>query len=131
MKSILLDTNAYSKFLLGDETVLNTIIAADNTFMSIFVLAELYYGFKNGSKEKQNKEYLSRFLKKRKVKVIPGTEETANYFALIKHSLKTSGTSIPLNDVWIAAHAMELGAELITFDNHFKVVPGLRLWDYM
>ncbi|MCX5901116.1 MAG: PIN domain-containing protein [Proteobacteria bacterium] len=34
-----------------------------------------------------------------------------------------------MNDVWIAAHAAETGAVLITYDEHFTRVPGLRVWD--
>ena len=35
---------------------------------------------------------------------------------------------IPTSDPtspWIAAHALDLGAELVTFDAHFEWVPGL------
>jgi predicted nucleic acid-binding protein len=36
---------------------------------------------------------------------------------------------IPVNDVWIAAHALETGSILLTSDDHFTVIHGLRLWD--
>jgi len=49
-------------------------------------------------------------------------------FAEIKHALKRAGTPLPLNDVWIAAQALETGAVLATFDARFANVPGLRLW---
>ncbi len=35
----------------------------------------------------------------------------------------------PLNDVWIAAQALETASVLMTYDAHFAAVPGLRLWD--
>jgi tRNA(fMet)-specific endonuclease VapC len=34
-----------------------------------------------------------------------------------------------INDMWIAAHALESGSVVITYDAHFKTVPGLRLWE--
>ncbi|MDD4622321.1 MAG: PIN domain-containing protein [Kiritimatiellae bacterium] len=34
---------------------------------------------------------------------------------------------MPVNDLWIAAQAMERGAVLISFDRHFDAVPGLRV----
>ncbi len=40
-----------------------------------------------------------------------------------------SGHPIPINDVWIAAHTLEAGAILVTYDAHFTAVPGLRIWD--
>ena len=35
------------------------------------------------------------------------------------------GRPIPTNDVWIAAHAMETGAELVPSDEHFEAIDGL------
>ncbi len=46
----------------------------------------------------------------------------------VKDALRRQGTPLPINDVWIAAHAMEVGATLVTFDAHFDAVKGLRLW---
>jgi tRNA(fMet)-specific endonuclease VapC len=97
--------------------------------MSIFVLAELYTGFKGGSKETENKYILERFLSRPTVRTIPATRETAEIFAGVKHGLRKAGTPLPINDVWIAAHAIESGSVLITFDSHFKDISGLRLWD--
>ena len=37
--------------------------------------------------------------------------------------------AIPTNDIWIAAHAFESGAELLTLDRHFFNVDGLVLAD--
>jgi tRNA(fMet)-specific endonuclease VapC len=34
---------------------------------------------------------------------------------------------MPTNDIWIAAHALESGAELLTFDRHFESIDGL-IW---
>jgi predicted nucleic acid-binding protein len=48
---------------------------------------------------------------------------------MIKSSLKKAGQPLPLNDVWIAAHALETGSVLVTYDSHFSDVPGLRTWE--
>ena len=61
--------------------------------------------------------------------VLEATIETTDVFRLIMASLKNSGNPIPINDVWIAAHAVETGSILVTYDDHFAVIPGLRLWD--
>ncbi len=128
MSRILIDTNAYSRYLLGDERVLEYLFGADIIYMSIFVLGELYYGYSLGSKERDNREKLRTFLAKPGVFLLDATHETSEFFAAIKKQLKENGTPIPLNDAWIAAHSMETGAELITFDRHFQHVPGLRIW---
>jgi len=43
----------------------------------------------------------------------------------IASELRRAGTPIPTNDIWIAAHVFESGAELISVDSHFEVVDGL------
>jgi predicted nucleic acid-binding protein len=48
---------------------------------------------------------------------------------MVKQGLKKGGMPLPINDVWIAAHTLETGSTLVTYDNHFKNVAGLRLWD--
>lgn len=129
MSAILLDTNAYVRFLAGDDKVLQVIGQADRVNMSIFVLGELIAGFRTGSREKQNRQILDRFLGKPGVRVLEATRETAEYFGLIKASLRKAGQPIPLNDVWIAAYALETGSVLVSYDAHFAAVPGLRMWD--
>ncbi len=129
MREILLDTNAYVRFLAGDEKVLDELAKAERIHMSVFVLGELFAGIRAGAKEKQNRQILERFLSKPGVSVLEATAETAEYFGLIMAALKKSGRPIPINDVWIAAHALETGAVLATYDPHFLDVPGLRTWD--
>ncbi len=130
MKKIILDTNAYTRLLAGDEDVLDIISTADTLYMSIFVLGELYAGFAGGSKEQENKETLNHFLLKPTVKILNATSETAEVFGMVKSKLKTAGTPLPVNDLWIAAHAIETGSTIITFDKHFNKISGLRLWDH-
>lgn len=128
MKKVLLDTNAYTGLLRGDEAVLEALGCAETVFMSVVVLGELYAGFKAGSKELANRTQLDEFLRRPTVRILTATRETAEIFGTVKHRLRTAGTPIPINDVWIAAHATESGAYLLTYDQHFNSVPGLLLW---
>ncbi len=57
-----------------------------------------------------------------------GGEDGSPGHKCFKDTLKTAGAPIPLNDVWISAQALEAGGWLITFDRHFRRVPGLLLW---
>ncbi len=129
MRKISLDTNAFSGYLTGDEDVLTVISKASIVYMSIFVIAELYFGFKGGNKEEENIENLNIFLSKPTVHLVDATIETSSIFADIKHILKKKGKPIPLNDVWIASHAIETGSVLISYDSHFKNIPGFRIWN--
>jgi tRNA(fMet)-specific endonuclease VapC len=129
MRKILLDTSAYVRFLRGDEKVLAHLGQADCVYMSVFVLGELFAGFKAGAKERENKRILGKFLSRPTVSVLEATMETADVFGLVKDSLRKSGHPIPVNDVWIAAHTLETGSILVTYDDHFHAITGLRLWD--
>lgn len=129
MKKIILDTNAYSRYLKGVHDVLNMLGIADIVYMSIFVLGELFTGFKGGEKEKENIQNLNLFLHKPAVNILNGTRETSEIFGLIKHNLKLKGVPIPVNDIWIAAHTIESGSILITYDEHFKNIENIRLWE--
>lgn len=131
MKRILLDTNAYSHLLAGDEQVLSHLVESDVVYMSIFVLGELYAGFKGGSKEQENTQLLKRFIQKPTVEILESTEETSKVFGQVKSDLKKAGTPLPINDVWIAAHALESCSTLITYDIHFRGITDLRLWEYV
>lgn len=127
MNKVLLDTNAYTNLLTGDERILSIIGGAQVVYMSIFVLGELYAGFAGGSKEQHNQEILRAFLLKPAVKTLNATSETAEIFGVVKNNLKKAGTPIPINDVWISAHTLETGSVLVTLDKHFHLVPGVRV----
>lgn len=131
MNRILLDANCYVAYLAGDKQVFEALTEAKIICMSIFVIGELYAGFKGGIREKDNRRLLNSFLKKSSVITIDASVETADFFGVIKNSLKQAGRPIPINDVWIAAHALEHGAVLVTRDKHFHWVAGLRLWDHI
>ncbi len=128
MKKILLDTNAYSNFLRGNENILSVLSNANIVYMSVIVLGELYSGFKGGNKESRNKELLRTFIQKPTINILDVTIETSEIFAEIKNSLKMSGNPIPINDIWIAAHSIETGSVLVSIDNHFEKIPGIRIW---
>ena len=129
MRQVLLDTNAYARLLAGDERVLAVLAGADRVYMSVFVLGELNAGFRAGKKRPENRRILERFLEKPSVAVLEATRETAEIFGIVKNSLRKAGKPIPVNDVWIAAHALETGSVLVTYDAHFRAVPGLRVWE--
>ncbi len=59
--------------------------------------------------------------------MIPVAERTAEMYAKVYQELRAKGTPIPQNDMWIAASALEHGADLATRDEHFRFVPMLTV----
>ena len=127
---LLLDTNAISRFFTGDKAVLAALNQADTVYLSIFVLGELWAGFYGGSKIKENRVLLQRFVDKPNVTVLSADAETAAIFGKLKYQLAAIGNPIPINDVWIAAHALQNGATLATYDAYFAPIIGLALYPF-
>ncbi|MCY4515233.1 MAG: type II toxin-antitoxin system VapC family toxin [Candidatus Tectomicrobia bacterium] len=93
--------------------------------MPNIVVGELLYGFRGGSRLQRNVDELQAFLDSPYVKVPAMTFTTADRYARIAATLRARGLPIPSNDIWIAAHTMETGADLVSYDRHFDRIDGL------
>jgi tRNA(fMet)-specific endonuclease VapC len=122
---LLLDTNAYSALFRGHAGVVRQVRDAEQVLLSVVVAGELLFGFRNGSRYEMNRRELDEFLANPYVALLPVGLVTADRFGRIASVLKRKGKPLPTNDVWIAAQAMESGAELLSFDRHFADVDGL------
>lgn len=90
------------------------------------VVGELLFGFRNGTRYQKNLADLED-LAQPGVTLHPVSWVTADRFGRVAADLKRMGKPIPSNDIWIAAHAFETGAELVTMDVHFRHVAGLPI----
>ena len=121
----LLDSNAYSQLMLGREQVRQIVRGAEEVLLSAVVLGELLYGFRHGSRYERNVRGMRAFLDNPYVSLVPVGETTADRYSRIAASLRAKGRPIPTNDVWLAAHAMETGADLVSADRRFEHVDGI------
>lgn len=126
MRPILLDTNAYTAFMLGESQVVEVVAHADRLYLNSVVLGELLGGFAAGTRQQKNRGELARFLDSPRVELLPITAQTADSYALVYVGLRRKGQPIPTNDLWIAASALEHGAALLTRDAHFSHIDSLR-----
>ena len=122
---VLLDSNAYSRLMRGDEQTATVARDATEILMSAVVIGELLYGFRHGSRFDRNATDLRSFLDNPYVSFVPVGPVTADRYSRIAAALRAKGNPIPTNDVWIAAHAMETGADLVSVDRHFEAVDGI------
>ncbi|MBI5358686.1 type II toxin-antitoxin system VapC family toxin [Candidatus Amesbacteria bacterium] len=128
MKKILVDTNALRKVSEDYEPILEKFNDSDVILLSPIVIGELIYGYKKGNREAKNKKFLESFIEENNIEVLKISQETAEIYANFRYQLGKKGKPIPSNDIWIAAQAMENGAVLVTYDQHFSEIPGLRVW---
>lgn len=122
---VLLDTNAYTALLRGHAGVADRVRKAEQVLVSTIVTGELLFGFRNGTRYDANRRELEDFLANPYVNLLPVTLVTAERFGRVAAALRKKGRPLPTNDIWIAAHAMQTGAELLSFDQHFGEVDGL------
>lgn len=122
---ILLDSNAYSNLKRGHHGVAGIVRGAERILMPHVVIGELLFGFRNGSRPESNTRDLHAFLDNPYVSIAATSLTTADRYARIAAALRAKGRPIPTNDIWIAAHTMETGADLVSFDRHFDRVEGL------
>ena len=121
----LLDTDAYSAFMRGHADVVSRVRRTERVLLSAGAMGELLFGFRVGSRYERNLALLDAFLDSPYVELLSVTRTTADRFGRIAAALRVKSTPIPTNDMWIAAHAMEAGAELLSFDGHYRHVDGV------
>lgn len=125
MSRVLLDTSAYSSAERGNEPLAEVVRRASEVILTPVVLGELRAGFLSGERRSENEKKLALFLEIPRVTVVSMGEETSHCYAVIKTALKKAGTLIPINDVWIAASAMQYGLTVVTTDKDFERIPQI------
>ena len=123
--AVLIDTSIYSAFKRGEPEVVNRMRRFEELHLNAVVLGEILSGFRLGTKEQENRRELDAFLSSPRLRMDPLTLQTAEYYSFVYQQLRSEGTPIPTNDMWIAASALECGLAVYTRDAHFVAVPGL------
>ncbi len=123
---LLLDTSAYAQLRRGHVKVVNLLATAERVFLSSVCLGELEAGFLLGSRPAENQATLRDFLAEPFVAVIDVNAAVARRYGVIFSQLRRAGTPIPTNDIWIAACALQAGAQIVTFDSDFDRIADLN-----
>jgi tRNA(fMet)-specific endonuclease VapC len=135
MKLYLLDTNIVSHLMRNPTGPLQQLIRErlqaepDSEMMiSPIVQCELLYGLTRRASARQMAAYE---LQMRYLEVQAIDETISHHYASLRTQLETAGTPIGPNDTLIAAHALALGAILVSADAEFGRVPGLQLENWL
>ena len=120
----LLDTNIVIALFADEAAIRKALVAAEEVFVPSVVVGELYYGAWKSERQQENVARIDEFAAD---SVVLGCDaETARQYGQIKSALRTQGTPVPENDIWIAAIAIQHDLMLVTRDEHFGQVRGLR-----
>jgi tRNA(fMet)-specific endonuclease VapC len=126
VSEVLFDTNAYSELIRGRVEAVEVMRVTPIIVMPLIVIAELEAGFRHGNRFTKNQIDLENFLNLSRVQLLASDRETATIYGKIHSVLLSKGQTIPTNDVWIAALAIQFEMPLFTFDTHFSRVENLR-----
>lgn len=94
--------------------------------ISSVVLSELQYGIEKSKYKEKNQEKVNKLLSK--LDVIDYSSSCAYFYGKIRSELELKGSIIGNNDLFIASHAIEQNAILITNNvSEFKKVENLKI----
>ena len=120
----MLDTNALSAFIDGEPAVGARLSVETHVAVSVIVLGEFRYGISGSRYRDKYEQWLEDHLPD--FEILSVGEPTTRLYARVRASLKNLGRPIPANDVWIAALALQHRLPILSRDEHFDAVPGLR-----
>ncbi len=95
---------------------------------SVVVDGELRFGLARRASAKLQDAYANVM---QIIEVLPLPPEAAEPYAALRAQLEAQGQPIGPNDALIAAHALALGATLISGDDEFARVPGLKVENWL
>lgn len=126
MSRFMLDTNTVSAVISGRRPGVRRPIrlaGVDNIFVSVVSYAETMFGIRK-KPEATKVAALAKSLFE-EITILAWTYETASVYATLRADLGRQGITLGALDMMIAAHAVEVGAVLVTADRAFRNVPGL------
>lgn len=121
---MILDTNALSAAADDDPAIVPFLAAADQIAIPVIALGEYRYGIAQSRHQASYAEWLKGLLQD--CMVLDANEPTTLHYAEITLELKQKGRPIPTNDIWIAALCRQHSLPLLSRDQHFDQVPGIR-----
>ena len=129
--ALVLDSNAIISLLDGNKSIARMLGTARQILVPAIVCGEIDAGTQGGTKrELATREAFAEFLELSQVSVLPVTRKTGEFYARVFSFLKSAGTPIPSNDIWIAAGVLETGELMITADKHLLAIPFIRTRSY-
>ena len=128
----MLDTNIISEIAKNPAGLAARRFASEPREMlctSVIVSAEVLFGLRNGAVAIQTSKAMLAVLDY--LQVIALEPKVAEAYAEVRSAMKRIGLSITPNDFFIAAHAMTIGATLVTADQAFRFVPELKVENWL
>lgn len=121
---MILDTNALSAAADREPSALAVVSEAQRIAVPVIVLGEYRLGIAQSRHRSSYERWLQEWISA--VTVLEVDEETAQSYAALGLELKRKGKPIPTNDLWIAALCRQHALPILSRDQHFDLLPGIR-----
>jgi tRNA(fMet)-specific endonuclease VapC len=122
--ALILDTNALSAVADGEVSAMELVAGADRVAVPVIVLGEYRLGIAQSRHRVSYESWLRQWISA--VTVLDIDDGTTHSYSAIGIELKRKGQPIPTNDLWIAALCRQHSLPLVSRDQHFDFVAGLR-----
>ena len=127
----LLDTNAISDLMRGRlalEEWMGGLNAEDQVITCAIVRGEILFGIAKlqpGRRRRELETAGEQFLET--IRCHPVPERAGDFYAELKAKQRRRGLALDENDLWIAATSLALDATLVSRDDDFGRIDGLRV----
>ena len=123
----LLDADWIISFLNGRSEAVEAVsrLADEGIVVSIITWGEIYEGLLAVPEPERRLAQFEEFTLN--LDLIAPDIVVARYYAQTRAQLRSQGLLIPDNDLWIAATALAFDLTLVSRDDHFTRIPGLRI----
>ncbi len=121
----LLDTNVVIALFADDSALAVKINETEDISVPAVVIGELFYGANKSGRPEENTKRINEFASDNMV--LNCDTDTAKWYGKIKNRLREKGRTIPENDIWVAAIALQHDLILVSRDKHFEKVEELKL----
>jgi tRNA(fMet)-specific endonuclease VapC len=130
MSRFMLDTNTVSYFLRAQPSVTNRIktMPMESLCISVMTEGELLFDLAKRPDAKQLRAAVDQFLLR--VEVLPWDSSAATHYGQLRADLEKRGRTLAPLDMLIGSHAMSVDATLVTNDQAFKQMKGLKVEDW-
>ncbi len=120
---MILDTNAVSALLAGDEALGDLLAVRSRHHLPVIVIGEYRFGLLRSRYRERLGSLLAALIQESSVLLVD--QVTAEIYSQVREELRASGRPIPENDVWIAALARQHQQPVVSRDDHFDAVQGV------
>ena len=130
MTRFMLDTNTVSYLVRGHATAIGNLIRVSTSSCCVSSLTEgeLRFGLARRSAATKLSAAIEELLLR--LDILPWTSATAKLYGGLRARQERNAKPLAPVDLLIAAHALEADAVLVTSDQAFRQVAGLRVEDW-